>query len=155
MQSVRIGIIGAGVIGGTHSAVLQQIGPAVGGAARLIAVADPLPERRAFFAATYGYEQTFADGFDLLAKGDINTVFICTPTRYHAELVHAAAERGLHIFCEKPLAMNHAEAAGMIAAVERAGVSSQIGLVLRFSAVYTVMRALLQDARAGQPLAVV
>ena len=155
MDRVRIGIIGAGVIGGTHSAVLQQIGPALGGAAQLVAVADPLAERRAFFAGTYGYMQTFADGFDLLAKADINTVFICTPTRYHAELVHAAAERGLHIFCEKPLAMNHAEAAGMIAAVERAGVSSQIGLVLRFSAVYTAMHALLQDARAGRPVAVV
>lgn len=155
MESVRIGVIGAGVIGGTHSAVLQQIGPALGGTAQLVAVADPLPERQAFFAATYGYPQTFADGFDLLAKADINTVFVCTPTRDHAELVHAAAERGLHIFCEKPLAMSHAQAAGMVAAVERAGVRSQIGLVLRFSAVYTVMRRLLQDARAGQPLAVV
>jgi predicted dehydrogenase len=155
MDSVRIGVIGAGVIGGTHSVVLQQIGAALGGKMQLVAVADPLPERRAFFASTYGYAQTFADGFDLLAKAEIDTVFVCTPTRYHAELVHAAAERGLHIFCEKPLAMSHAGAAGMVAAVERAGVRSQIGLVLRFSAVYTVMRALLQDTRAGRPLAVV
>jgi UDP-N-acetyl-2-amino-2-deoxyglucuronate dehydrogenase len=154
MDSVRIGVIGAGVIGGTHSVVLQQIGSALGGKTQLVAVADPLPERRAFFAATYGYPQTFADGFDLLAQAEIDAVFVCTPTRHHAELVHAAAERGLHIFCEKPLAMSHAEAAGMVAAVERAGVRSQIGLVLRFSAVYTVMRALLRDARAGRPLAV-
>jgi UDP-N-acetyl-2-amino-2-deoxyglucuronate dehydrogenase len=155
MDSVRIGVIGAGVIGGTHSAVLQQIAAALGGKAQLVAVADPLPERRAFFATAYGYPQTFADGFDLLAKAEINTVFICTPTRYHAELVQAAAQRCLHIFCEKPLAMSHVEATGMAAAVERAGVRAQIGLVLRFSAVYTVMRALLQDARAGRPLAVV
>jgi UDP-N-acetyl-2-amino-2-deoxyglucuronate dehydrogenase len=152
---VRIGVIGAGVIGGTHSAVLQPITTALNGRVALCAVADPLPERRALLASAYGYQQTFADGFDLIAKANVNTVFICTPTRYHAELVHAAAERGLHIFCEKPLAMSHAEAAAMVAAVERAGVRSQIGLVLRFSAVYTVMRALLQDARAGRPLAVV
>jgi predicted dehydrogenase len=155
MDSVRIGVIGAGVIGGTHSAVLQPIAAALNGRVELCAIGDPLPERRAFFASTYGYRQTFPDAFDLIAHADVNTVFVCTPTRSHAELVRAAAERGLHIFCEKPLAMSHAEAAGMVAAVERAGVRSQIGLVLRFSAVYTVMRALLQDARAGRPLAVV
>ncbi len=154
MQSVRIGVIGAGVIGGTHSAVLQPIAAALNGRVELCAIADPLPERRAFFTSTYGYRHAFADAFDLLAKSDINTVFICTPTRYHAELVCAAADRGLHIFCEKPLAMTYAEAARMHAAVERAGVRSQIGLVLRFSAVYTVMRALLHEARAGKPLAV-
>jgi predicted dehydrogenase len=155
MESVRIGVIGAGIIGGTHSVVLQQIVRALGDEVQLVAIADPLPERRAFFASTYGYPQTFADGFDLLAKAEINTVFICTPTRYHAELVQAAAERGLHIFCEKPLAMSCGEAAGMVAAVEGAGVRSQIGLVLRFSAVYTVMRAMLLDPQAGRPLAVV
>ena len=155
MQSVRIGVVGAGIIGETHSVVLQQIAPVLSGSVELVAVADPLPERRAHFAGTYGYAQVFADSFDLLAQADINTVFICTPTRYHAELVHAAAARGLHIFCEKPLAMTCAEAAGMVAAVERAGVRSQIGLVLRFSPVYTVMRTLLQDPQAGRPLAVV
>ncbi len=155
MDSVRIGLIGAGIIGGTHSVVLQQIGRVLGAGVQLVALADPLPERRAFFAATYGYPHTFADGFELLAKAEINTAFICTPTRYHAELVHAAAERGLHIFCEKPLAMHHAEAAGMVAAAERARVSTQIGLVLRYSAVYTVMRALIQEPTAGRPMAVV
>lgn len=155
MDAVRIGLIGAGVIGAAHSAVLQQIGRALGAKVQLIAVADPAAERRALFADLYGYQQLFADAHDLLTRAEINTAFICTPTRFHAELVHAAAARGLHVFCEKPLAMNYPEAAQMVNAIERAGVQSQIGLVLRFSAVYTVMCALLHDPRAGQPLAVV
>ncbi len=155
MDCLRIGVIGAGVIGAVHSAVLQQIGRALGARVQLIAVADPLAERRALFSDLYGYRQRFADGHDLIAGAEIDTVFVCTPTRYHAAFVHAAAARGLHIFCEKPLAMSYAEGCIMVEAVERAAVGAQIGLVLRYSAVYTVMRELIRDPRAGQPLAVV
>jgi UDP-N-acetyl-2-amino-2-deoxyglucuronate dehydrogenase len=155
MDSVRIGLVGGGVIGATHSAMLQQIGRALGAAVQLVAVADPVAERRNLLADRYGYRQLYADGEALLAQAEINTAFICTPTRDHARLVAAAAARGLHVFCEKPLAMDHSEAAEMVQVVERAGVRSQIGLVLRFSAVYRVMESLLHDRRAGQPRAVV
>jgi len=155
MDSVRIGLIGAGVIGAAHSAVLQQIAGHFGTRVHLVAVADPLESQRTRCAESYGYRQRFADGRELLASADINTAFICTPTRNHAELVHAAAARGVDIFCEKPLAMSHSEAVDMVTAVERAGVRSQIGLVLRFSSVYAVMRTLVSDPRAGQPRAVV
>jgi len=155
MDCVRIGLIGAGMIGAAHSVVLQQIADTLGDRVRLVALADPVEDRRAYFAAAYGYRQLFAAAADLFACGEVNTVFVCTPTRYHCELVCAAAERGLHIFCEKPLAMTYREAASMAQAVERARVRTQIGLVLRFSAVYTIMRQLVRDPRAGQPLAVV
>src|SRR5262245_61561977 len=74
------------------------------------------------------------------------------PASPPASRVHAAAAAGVHLFCEKPIGMSHDEAAAMAAAVRHAGVHAQVGLVLRFSPVYTVMRALLRDA--GHPLAV-
>jgi predicted dehydrogenase len=134
---------------------LQQIGRVHGSRLQLVALADPLDHPRARCAEAYGYRQLFETGLELIGQADINTVLICTPTRYHAELVHAAAMRGLHIFCEKPLAMNYPEAAQIVGAVEHASVRSQIGLVLRFSAVYAVMRELTRDTRSGRPLAVV
>src|SRR5437773_1295929 len=143
MDSVRVGLIGAGIIGSAHSAVLHQIGHVHGARLQLVAVADPLDPLRARCAEAHGYRQQYAEGLELIRQAEINSVFICTPTRYHAELVHAAAARGLHIFCEKPLAMNYREAVQMVAAVEHGGLKSQIGLVLRFSAVYAVMRELL------------
>ncbi len=155
MDTVRVGLIGSGVIGATHSVVLQQIGRVLGAKVQLVAVAEPLAQRRALFADLYGYRQLYADGQDLIANADINTVFVCTPTRYHAELVHAAAERGLHIFCEKPLAMDYREGTAMVRAVAGTGVKTQIGLVLRFSAVYAVIESLLRDPACGRPLAVV
>jgi predicted dehydrogenase len=153
MDSVRIGLIGAGLIGGVHSAALAQIRDALGPKLELVAVADPLAEPRSALADLYGYRRTFAEADELLECADVNAVFICTPTVHHAALVQAAAERGLHIFCEKPLSMTLAEAEAMHAAVHRAGVSAQIGLVLRYSAVYTVMRQMSREA-AGKPMAV-
>lgn len=155
MRTAAIGLIGAGVIGHTHSVVLQQLRAVLGEQLQLVAVADPDPEARDRCADAYGYGARFADGLDLIRHADINAVFVCAPTRFHAALVDAAAARRLHLFCEKPLAMDVAEAEAMVTAVEAAGVIAQIGLVLRFSAVYTVMGALSRDDRAGLPRAVV
>lgn len=155
MNRVRIGMIGAGIIGGTHSAVLQQISRAMPERVELVAVADPDADRRDLFRTLYGYQAAFADARALLEGADIDTVFVCVPTHLHAEIVCEAARRGLHIFCEKPLAMSYAQGREMLAAVERAGVKVQIGLVLRYSPVYTVMRSLLHDPEAGAPLAVI
>jgi predicted dehydrogenase len=154
MDKVRIGMIGAGIIGSTHSAVLQQICQALPDQVELVAVADTLQEARETFKAIYGYRESFADGRAVLDHPNVNTLFVCVPTHQHAAVVRAAAARGLQIFCEKPLAMSHAEGAEMLAAVERAGVRAQIGLVLRYSAVYTVMRSLMLDPAAGPPVAV-
>ena len=155
MKRLRIGLIGAGLIGGAHSAVLRTIADAVPGVVELTAVADPLATHRELFMQLYGYRHAFEDGHALLERAAVDAVFICTPTAFHAEFVHAAAAAGTHLFCEKPLAMSHAEARAMGDAVQRAGVRAQIGLVLRFSAVYTVMRDLLRTSGAGEPVAVV
>ena len=153
MDRVRIGLIGAGLIGAAHSTTLKAIAEQGDGKLELVAVADPIAEQRAHFQERYGYRQAFASAGELL-RADVNAVFICTPTRFHAELVHAAAARKLHIFCEKPLAMSYAEAVAMHEAVRRAGVITQIGLVLRFSAIYQVMQAQLAQPEMGAPMAV-
>ena len=155
MDRVRIGLVGAGLIGGAHSAVLRTIADAMPEQVELVAVADPSTPNRELFVSMYGYRHAYADGRDVLNRSDVDAVFVCTPTSFHAELVHAAAAAGKHLFCEKPLAMSHAEASEMLAAVRRAGVKAQIGLVLRFSSVYTVMRELLQSPDVGEPVAVV
>lgn len=152
---LRIGLVGAGMIGGTHSAVLQQIARLQPDRVELVAVADPLASHREFFQQVYGYRAAYESAADLLRDADIDALFVCTPTRDHAELVYAAAERRLHIFCEKPLAMSYAEGRRMVDAADAAGCKTQIGLVLRYSAVYSVMRSLLEQPEAGTPMAVV
>ncbi len=155
MDQLRIGLIGAGLIGATHSAMLREVACESRGRVELTAVADPLEQNRLRAAELYGYRQTFADAGELLERADVDAVFVCTPTKFHAEIVEAAAAAKKDIFCEKPLAMSPAEATRMLTAVRRAGVRAQIGLVLRFSSVYCVMRDLVRDPAAGEPMAVV
>lgn len=155
MRRVRIGLIGAGMIGGTHTAVLQTIARAMPDRVELTAVADPNAAARETFQTLYGWRQAYADHRALLRAAPVDAVFVCTPTVYHAEIVRDVAAAGRHLFCEKPLAMSLAEAEAMQAAVRRAGVRAQIGLVLRFSAVCWAIRDLLADPALGVPMAVV
>lgn len=155
MDRVRIGLVGAGLIGGAHSAVLRTIADAMPEQVELVAVADPSAPNRELFVTMYGYRHAYADAREVLSRADVDAVFVCTPTVFHAELVRSAAVAGKHLFCEKPLAMSHAEATEMMAAVRRAGIKAQIGLVLRFSSVYTVMRELLHAPEVGDPVAVI
>jgi predicted dehydrogenase len=105
-------------------------------------------------AARWPDAKALESGDEIIDDPAIDAVWICTPTAMHRETCIAAARAGKHIFCEKPLAMSAAEAVEMMAAIERAGVISQVGLVMRFMPTFTVMRALANDPSAGKVLAV-
>jgi predicted dehydrogenase len=69
--------------------------------------------------------------------------------------VEAAAEQGLNIFCEKPLARTLEEARGMHSVIKNAGVKNQVGLVLRFSPVYNTIKELISNPDLGRPMSVI
>src|SRR5262249_4763548 len=76
-------------------------------------------------------------------------------TSEHLALVTAAAKAGKHVFCEKPLAKNYADAKRMFDAVDTAGVVHQVGLVMRFSPVFRVLEDLIGDSTLRAPLSVI
>ncbi|MEZ4607016.1 MAG: Gfo/Idh/MocA family oxidoreductase, partial [Deinococcales bacterium] len=69
---------------------------------------------------------------ELLARDDIDLIDCCVPNHMHEEIVIAAAKAGKHIYCEKPLAMNLAQAERMVEAVQVAGVKTQLTFNFRF-----------------------
>ncbi|MDE2361225.1 MAG: Gfo/Idh/MocA family oxidoreductase [Hyphomicrobiales bacterium] len=69
---------------------------------------------------------------DALARDDIDAVVLCSPHRFHADQIEAAARAGKHVFCEKPLCPTGAEAARALAAVRDAGLTIGIGHERRF-----------------------
>lgn len=148
----RIGIIGGGRMGTTHGKAahfLVKQGLIDG---ELVGVAEADDERRASFAAAAGATLVTADPAELIASPEINTVYICTPTFNHRELVEQVCAAGKALFCEKPLAFNATDAAAMSAAAKIAGVTHQVGLVMRYSAVMNVTRALINDPEFGRPM---
>jgi myo-inositol 2-dehydrogenase / D-chiro-inositol 1-dehydrogenase len=151
---VRVGIIGAGLIGQTHSMMLRHCADRTDGSARVTAIADVAHAQAERLAAHWPGARPTSDAREILSDSDIDAVFICTPTRLHRDTYVDAVRAGKHVFCEKPLAMTAAEAAEMADAARAAGIVSQVGLVLRFSPVYTVIRAMAAEAAAGRMLAV-
>ena len=84
-----------------------------------------------------------------------DAVYVCTWTSEHPRLVAAAVDRGLAVFCEKPLATNHADAAAMAELVDRAGATNQVGLILRRSPAYQWARHLITEPASGGVMSVV
>lgn len=147
-MSVRIGFLGAGFIATYHGKSLRG-----SGADHVIAaVHDPDRARAEAFAAKSG--ATVVDGEDELFDA-VDAVYVCTWTSEHPRLVAAAAERGLPVFCEKPLATTLDAARAMAEAVARAGVVNQVGLVLRSSPAFLELKHQLADLRNGRVQAVV
>ncbi|MHB8382040.1 MAG: Gfo/Idh/MocA family oxidoreductase [Candidatus Binataceae bacterium] len=151
---VRIGLVGAGLIGQLHSMMLRKVADRSDGSARIVAVADTSPAAAESLAARWPGARALSSAEEIIHDPAIDALWICTPTAMHREAVIAAARAGKHVFCEKPLAMTANDAGAMHRALEASGVQSQVGLVLRFSPVYTVIRAMIRRAEAGALIAV-
>jgi predicted dehydrogenase len=143
-----VGFLGAGLIATYHSKSLHVSGADV----TWTGVHDPDPERAEQFAHASG--ATVCTSEDEVLDG-CDAVYICTWTAEHPRLVAAAAERGLAVFCEKPLGIDLAAAQAMAGAVDRAGVVNQVGLVLRHSPAFGMLKALAADPASGRPMSVV
>ena len=153
MPNIRIGLIGYGGIGRVHAAAYRAIPFHYGLPADSIEIAGVATTRietakRA--AAEIGCDFYTADYRALLAREDIDAVDICTPNNSHHEIVLAAAAAGKHIYCEKPLAMNVAEAVSMAKAVHSAGVKAQMTFNFRFFPAIMRAKQLIDAAFLGR-----
>lgn len=144
-----VALVGCGFIGRFHSRNLRAVLRAGLVEGDYAAVCDRDLERAAAFAAIAGAATVSGDAMSLLADPSTTAVYVCAETSEHPPLVLAAAERGLAIFCEKPLAKDLRTVEAMVEAVERVGVTNQVGLVLRFSPIFTVLKDLISDGGLG------
>ena len=127
-KPLRIGMIGYGFMGRAHSNAYRKVNNFFDLEYRpvLKAACGRTGDRTKAFAETWGYESVETDWRTLLDRDDIDAVDICLPNNLHREIAVAAAQKGKMILCEKPLAMNAAEGAEMVEAVEKAGVANMV-----------------------------
>ncbi|MDP2710841.1 MAG: Gfo/Idh/MocA family oxidoreductase [Solirubrobacteraceae bacterium] len=97
-----------------------------------VAVWSRSPERAQALAATHDLQLGTSDVDELLDHPGLEAVHVATPVALHAEVAIAAARRGLHVLCEKPLATDLAEARSVAAAIEQAGVVGAVNYGRRF-----------------------
>ena len=147
METVGIGLIGAGRIGQVHAANLAR---RVEGAV-LRGVADVRADAAATLAARYGVRLWSADYRDLLADPTVDAVIVASATDTHGEVVRAAATAGKHVFCEKPIDLTLPAIDESLGAVARAGVQFQVGFNRRFDPSFRRVRDLVAAGEAGVP----
>lgn len=147
-MTIRVGFLGGGFIAHYHGKMLHTSGSD----ARIVAVHDPDEAKAARFAERSG-ATVVADPDAVLAASD--AVYVCTWTAEHRRLVEQVAAAGLPVFCEKPLATTLDDATAMVEAVRRAGVVNQVGLVLRDSPSFNLLKALIDDPASGRVMSVV
>ena len=124
-DKVRVGIIGCGgIANGKHMPALAELDNV-----EMVAFCDIVLERAEKAAKKYGTPdaKVYEDYKQLLEDKTIDVVHICTPNRSHSFITVDALEAGKHVMCEKPMAINSAEAKKMLDAAERTGKMLTIG----------------------------
>ncbi len=153
MKKIRIGLIGTGFMGRTHSNGynrLQNFFPDLVCTPVLQAVCSRNEASVKAFAAQWGYASYETDWRKMIARDDIDAVDICTPNDTHAEIAIAAAAAGKMILCEKPLSRTLAEGEQMVAAIEKAGVANTVWYNYRRLPAVTLAKQIIDSGNLGK-----
>ncbi|MEM8733861.1 MAG: Gfo/Idh/MocA family oxidoreductase [Planctomycetota bacterium] len=152
MKELRIGMIGYGFMGKTHSNAYVQAANFFESEHKpvLKALCARNQEKAKPFADNWGYESLESDWRELLKRDDIDAVDICTPNNLHKEIAVEAAKAGKMILCEKPLAMDAAEGEEMCQAVEAAGVPNMVWYNYRRVPAVTLAKQILDSGKLGR-----
>ncbi len=141
-MTIRIGIIGAGLMGEWHAQRWRRLPVTIAG------FYDVSPNRATALADQFG--ATVYVSLEDLAKA-VDVVQICSPSVYHLEAVQIAAAHGKDIFCEKPLARHANDAQHIIEIAEAAGSRLYVGQVLRFFHQYRRAKQAIDAGDIGEP----
>lgn len=143
-KKVRVGVIGAGFIGPAHFRSFQAVKEC-----ELVAVCDIDAGRAKEAGAKFGIPNVFTDYREML-KGDlVDAVSVCTPNNCHMPQAIAALNAGKHVLCEKPLAMNAAQARKMVAAAKQAKRLLMTAQCMRYSGAAQSLKKMIDTGRFG------
>ncbi len=136
-------MIGTGFIGAVHVRSARLAG------AEVVGVAASTPQRSAAEAARLGVERGYASAEEAVTDTTLDAVHVCTPNDLHAPLTLAALDAGLHVLCEKPVALSADEAASVRARAQAAGRVVAVPFVYRYHAMARQARAMVLRGELG------
>lgn len=145
-RTLRVGIAGCGAISRNHLEAFRAVDDV-----EIVGVCDIDPDRARRTAAAWGIPAAVETVHELLAL-DLDIVSVCTPHPTHEEVVLQAAAAGVHILCEKPIAIELASAERMVNACDDAGVTLGVLFQRRFWPAAQRIRAAIDDGTLGRPI---
>ena len=151
-KPLRIGIVGYGFMGRTHSNAYAKVGHFfdLGHEVIMQAACARNEEKLQSFASQWGWQTIETDWRKLVERDDIDVIDICTPNDSHAEIAIAAAKNGKGILCEKPLGLNGPQAEKMLAAVQKAKVPNMVWYNYRRCPAVTLAKELIDEGKLGK-----
>jgi predicted dehydrogenase len=141
-----VGIVGAGLIGTRRARIIQTTGNG-----RVVVVADTDSARAAEFAQKYGCERA-KNWKELAKRSDIEVVIIAVPNKFIKPIAIAAFKNGKHVFSEKPLGRNVAEAEAIVKAAKKYRRLLKVGFNHRFHPAIFTAKKLFDEGRIGRIL---
>ncbi|MGD6870969.1 Gfo/Idh/MocA family protein [Sutcliffiella horikoshii] len=147
MSQLRMGIIGVGGIAqNRHIPTFLKMPEKV----TITAISDVNEETARMVGEKFGIANVYAHYADMFKH--VDAVTICTPNKFHAEITIAALEAGLHVFCEKPMAMRPDECEAMMAAAEKSGKQLAIAYHYRFMKESVAAKRMVDADDIGRPI---
>ena len=147
MSNIGVAIIGSGAI-----ALANHLpGFALCPQTRVVALCDTDPKTLEKAAAQTGIRHSYTDYREVLKRDDVNAVVIATPNFTHPQIALDAIASGKHVLCEKPLALNLADAVAMANAADKANVRHMTAFTYRFVPAMRYLGHLIDQGSLGHP----
>lgn len=152
MKKIRIGLIGAGGMGRAHTIAYKNLTNFFGGeiVPELVVVADVNEAAAAKMAETFGYQRSTGDWKSVVSNPEIDLIDITTPNASHCPIAIEAAKNGKHVYCEKPLAMDAAEARNATAVTDEAGIITAVGFNYVCNPIQVYVKELIASGALGK-----
>jgi myo-inositol 2-dehydrogenase / D-chiro-inositol 1-dehydrogenase len=148
-MTLRIGIIGAGIMGTDHARIFAEEVPGIS----LQVICDADQKRAKSVAEATGAAHVVSDPLALISDASVDAVVIAAPDQFHATLTLACIKAGKPVLCEKPLSQDRNECLAVLEAEEKCGKHLvQIGFMRRFDPSYTEIKAMLTSGDLGKAL---
>jgi predicted dehydrogenase len=154
-RELRVGIIGAGFMGRTHSFDYRTMGlfyDDLPFTIRLVGICDTDRARAEKHRNEFGFETATNRYQDLTDRDDIDIIDVCTPTLCHAEQITAALDGGKHLYVDKPLCMSGIEADDILRRAARTPTVKQVAYHYRFYPGTMKARMLIDAGFLGTPI---
>lgn len=151
-KTINVGLVGQKFMGKAHSNAYLKVAKFFDPEAVPVmkAVCGRNEAELAEFAKRFGWESYETDWRKLVERKDIDLVDISAPSNVHHDIAVAAAAAGKHVFCEKPLAFNTAEAREMLAAVRKAGVANLVNFNYRCCPALALAKEMIDAGEIGE-----
>lgn len=147
MKKIRSAILGMGNMGCNHLNILRRMDDV-----EIVALCARRAETAEQYNQKNGTDYPVYEDFDrMLQEQEMDVLYVCLPPYAHCGQIEKAAAKGIHIFNEKPIALNLERGQSMVDAIAKGGVLSQVGYHMRFGKAVRRVRELMESGAAGRP----